>query len=191
MILAAITTAPRWRRLLAGLVDGAILDGARWAARRGSPRAARGRPSKVLQLLDPAAELASQQLGSPGQLLLGLRTVDRRTGERVLVQRSLLAFWLGAGAQLLFRRVIPLETPEHRRERKRVMAEAKLITERHREDVEARQAELIALFKSSQAPNVLPAMAIVMPAGVVSGWLRHRIAPTVQILSERRRSHNP
>jgi hypothetical protein len=191
MILAAITAAPRWRRLLAGLADGAILAGATWAARRGPPWAARGRPGKALQLLNPAAELVSQQLGSPGQFLLGLRTVDRRTGERVLVWRSLLAFGLGAGVQMLGRRVFPVETPEHRRERERVTAETELISERHRQDVEARQAELIALFKSSQAPNVLPAMAIMMPAGVVSGWLQRRIAPTVQILSERRRSHSP
>jgi hypothetical protein len=191
MTLAAMTAAPPWRRLLAGLVDGAILAGARWAVRRGSPRAARGRPSDVLQLLNPTAELVSQQLGSPGQLLLGLRTVDRRTGERALVWRSLLSFGLGAGAQLLFQRVIPVETREHRRERKRVMAGAKLITERHRHDVERRQAELIALYKTSHAPNVLPAMAIMMPVGVVTGWLSRRISPTVEVLSERRRRHSP
>jgi hypothetical protein len=140
----------------------------------------------TLRLLEPpASALLRQQFGSPGQRLLGLRTVDRRTGQRMGPLRSLSMFGVGVGGVLATRRFIPLETPEHVRERGRMKAEMKAIAQRHPHDPETRRQELLALFGRTEVPSAGPMLAASVGVGLVNALLRRRIAPTVEISAER------
>jgi len=136
-------------------------------------------------LLAPATELVREQLRSPGQRLLALRTVDRRSGRRVRGRASLALFALASGGVFARRRFTPVDTPAHARERERVRAEADAIYRRHPDDVDARQRELSALFEGSDTPNVMVAVLPSLVAGVAGALLRRRIAPTVEISAER------
>jgi hypothetical protein len=94
--------APRLRRVLAALVDMALTAAVVWMLRA---RAAADERTRWLSVLPP--ELIREQLGSPGRRMLGLRTVDRRTGRRVALWRSLALVGARMGGQLLARRIAP------------------------------------------------------------------------------------
>ena len=93
---SVIDPAPPWRRMLAGGVDAAIVGGAVWFSRRQSP-GAHERASRWAPLFGPTSELVREQIGSPGQRLLGLRTVDRRTGRRLELWRTLVLVGVSVG----------------------------------------------------------------------------------------------
>jgi hypothetical protein len=185
MPTAHVTYAARWRRLLAGAID----SGIGWLVMRAArPRLGvlGGRSSVMLRLLEPpASELLREQFGSPGQRLLGLRTVDRRTGQRVGPLKSLSMFAVAIGGVLATRRFIPVETQEHVRERERMKAEMEAIGRRHPHDSETRQQELIALFGRTDVPSTVPMLAAGVGYGLATRLLRRRIAPTVQISAGR------
>jgi len=189
MSAASVSAAPLWRRLLAGLADAGIGLVVTRAARS---RLGTGRSApRLLRLLGPGSELVRQQLGSPGQRLLGVSTIDRRTGQRVAAWRSLVLFALAVGEWLVTTRLLPRETPHHARERARVMAEAEAIARRHPGDVEARHGELMALFRRTEVPSVGPAIAASLAFGAVNALLRRRFAPTVEISAEPVWPHSP
>src|SRR4051812_15506854 len=123
-----ITPAARWRRVLAGIVDVAIVGCPAWIWRRRAASAAGAGRTRWMQLLGELGEPIREQLGSPGQRLLGVRTVDRRTGRRVELWRTLVLLGAGGGGQLLVRRLTPpVQTPEQEREHKRYWAELNAI----------------------------------------------------------------
>jgi hypothetical protein len=84
MTNAEISPAPPWRRALAAIADIAIVGGVAWLWRRRAGSAAGVGRTRWAPLLRPSGEMVREQLGSPGQHLLGVRTVDRRTGRRRL-----------------------------------------------------------------------------------------------------------
>jgi hypothetical protein len=95
--------APRWRRVLAALVDMALTAAIVWMLRaRAGAGAAANERMRWLSVLPP--ELIREQLGSPGQRMLQVRTVDRRTGRRVALWRSLVLVGARMGGHLLARR---------------------------------------------------------------------------------------
>src|SRR5947209_5450234 len=78
--------APAWRRTGANLADAAFFGALFWLARsRGLAREG----SAGARLMAVPVEVLREQLRSPGQRLLGTRTVDRRTGTRVALWRTL------------------------------------------------------------------------------------------------------
>jgi len=108
--------APVLLRAKAGVIDSALtaLGGALLVAisMRSSRRAEAdsdafseslkaGRLATLARVAGPVATVLAQQYGSPGQRLFGLRTVDRRTGERMELWRALLAAALRAAPGLL------------------------------------------------------------------------------------------
>ena len=103
--------APQWRILLAGRVDVAIAGA---LGRAIQARVGRRALRPVATLRSPMEELVREQIGSPGQLLLGVRTVDRRTGSRLALRRSLVVFASASGRSLLRGRLLPGGS-EHRR----------------------------------------------------------------------------
>jgi len=72
--------APGWRRALAGLIDAGVMTAIRRARRHaGGGSSQRGRQDRAFEALLGATPLW-ERIGTPGGLLMGLRTVDRRTG---------------------------------------------------------------------------------------------------------------
>jgi hypothetical protein len=193
MTNAAIRPAPRSRRVLAVIVDAALTGGAAWLWRRHVRRrcgwaaevAAGGRWAPLAR---SAGGLLRDQLGTPGQHLLGLRMVDRRTGRRVQLWRSVVLLAVGAGGQAgLARLRPPPDTPEQERERERFVEEMRGLAERHPrgspEFTDARNE----LFErdSSHLPNHLSAMPVAVALGIVVRRLRRHLEPTIEILARR------
>lgn len=180
--------------MLAGALDAALLGGATWLWRKRQwgegTRATRSMP-----LLELASESLRQQLRSPGQLLLGVRTVDRRTGRRVELWRTLVLLGVGVARALFMRRVAPPRlTPEQERDRSGFLDELNAIQERHPDDATARETERQRLFERQHnpVPDMLRRTAVPMLAiGLLNSRLRRRLAPTTDVLAGRRESHNP
>jgi hypothetical protein len=180
--------------MLAGALDASLLAGATWLwrQRRGgeSMRAARW-----TALLGLAAESLRQQLRSPGQLLLGLRTVDRRTGRRLELWRTLALLGVGVAREMFVRRLAPRQlTPEQERDRSGFLDELNAIQARHPDDAVAREAERRRLFERQHnpLPDVLRRAAAPMLAiGLLNSRLRRRLAPTIEVLAERSEPHKP
>ena len=185
--------APRWRAGLAGLLDVGLVGVVTWLSSRGRGGAAEA-ASRLRWLRLIPAEALREQLGTPGQRLLGLRTVDRRTGRRVALWRSLALTAVAAGGQQLARRVAP-PTPsaEEERQRESYLYELRAIHQRHPAPSHERSAEIRALQErhgpagSHLARSLAPALA----AGLLTARLRRRLAPTVEILVRRRGDHRP
>jgi hypothetical protein len=200
--LPAAVAAPRSRRMLAGAIDSATAFAiGRGLKRFGGPRPPAGgdRPdgraaaTLALGVLGPSSDLVRQQLGSPGQRVLGLRTVDRRTGERVARSRTLLLVALGIADQALAARQKPGPDPQLEAEQERFRSEIAAIHERHRDDPAARDAALRRAYEQRPGPVKIdlahlpvPRLAVVLLAAIA----RRRLAPTTEVLV-RPRPHSP
>jgi hypothetical protein len=188
------TRAPGWRRGAATLVDVAVL-GALWrlAERNNWLREAR----RMGRLVAVPGDLLREQVRSPGQRLLGLRTVDRRTGRRVALWRTLLIAGQGIAGQELARRLRPeLGSAERERQREAFTTEMQAIMQRHPEASPEREAERRALFERYPpggfgSPELLRAIGPALAVGLVNRRLRRHLAPTVEVLDRARGPHSP
>jgi hypothetical protein len=172
--------APAWRRTGANLVDIAVFGGLFWLARsRGVARDG----TVVARLMSLPIDVLREQLRSPGQRLLGTITVDRRTGGRLSLWRTLLLIAVRAGGAELTRRLEPVRTPDLEREREAAGAEISDIMRRHPQATPEREAELHAAYARhrlalpSLPRTVLPSLI----AGVLNARLRRRLAPTIEV----------
>ncbi len=108
--------APRWREGLAGVVDVSLMGGFALLRSRGVRPVEAAARLRWLRYIP--ADAVREQIPSPGQLLLGIRTVDRRTGRRVALWRTLLLLGTAAGGQQIARRLSPPPPePEQRQNR--------------------------------------------------------------------------
>ena len=187
-MMSSMDRAPIWRRTGANLIDAALLGGLWWLARsRGWVRDG-GRVARLLALPgDPLRE----QLRSPGQRLLGTATVDPRTGGRLAVWRTVAIVAAGAAAQELTRRLEPVTSDEQQRRRDAYVSEMTAIMARHPQPSPERDAERRSLEERHPAPSLLRAAAPPIAAGVLTTRLRRRLAPTVEVLAQRRSDHSP
>jgi hypothetical protein len=189
-----IRPAPAVRRMLAGAIDAAIVAGATrlWRHRRGGGKE---RAARSTGLFEPALQSLRQQLRSPGQLLLGLRTVDRRTGRRLELWRTLVLLGVGVARVTLVRRLAPPKlTPEQERDRRGFLDELNAIQARHPDDEAARESERQQLFarQHNQLPDILRRTAVpALALGLLNKRLRRRLAPTTEVLAEAREPHKP
>jgi len=181
------TRAPRWRGALAGLLDAALVGGLVWLRSRGEPPAQAVTGLRWLRFVP--ADAVREQLATPGQRLLGIRTVDRRTGERVALWRTAALVGTALAAQRLAQQLAPPRpTAEQAREREAFGAEVREVMRRHPQDSPAREAELrelAARHPGARGPGVLRAVGPALAAGVLSNRLRRRLAPTVEVLARR------
>jgi hypothetical protein len=189
-----IRPAPAVRRMLAGAIDAAIVAGATrlWRHRQGGGNA---RAARSTGLFEPALQSLRQQLRSPGQLLLGVRTVDRRTGRRLELWRTLVLLGVGVARVTLVRRLAPPKlTPEQERDRRGFLDELNAIQARHPDDEAARESERQQLFarQHNQLPDILRRTAVpALALGLLNKRLRRRLAPTTEVLAEAREPHKP
>jgi hypothetical protein len=173
-----LETAPRWRSILAGLVDTAVAGAAVWGLK------VRGGVARTATIpVVPASQLLRQQLGSPGQRLFGVRTVDQRTGTRVALWRSLVALGAGVGTHLLTARMSsPEATPQQAHGHERHLQAVGETYQRHSADSAARDEERAGLME--QGPRRLdPWRQIGLPLAVrlVEGRLHRRLIVTKEI----------
>ena len=185
-----VAKATAWRRSGANLVDMAVFGGLFWLVRsRGLAREG----SPVARLMSVPIEVLREQLRSPGQRLLGTVTVDRRTGGRLALWRTLVLVGTRAGATELTRRLEPVRTPDLEREREAANAEVADIMRRHPQATPAREAELQAAYARHRhtTPSLPRMVAPSLVAGVLNSRLRRRLAPTVEILARSRSDHSP
>ena len=164
----------------------AALAALSWLARR---RDSSGWTVLVGTVIGVASVVLREQLRTPGQVLLGIRTVDRRTGERVALWRTLgrRSNFRGGGSRGAWRRPrCPVRRAE--REREDFLAEMHELMQQHPEpspEREAAREELFARHPSDHLrsdhrcgwsrPTVL--------FGLLNHRLRRRLAPTVEVLA--------
>ncbi len=189
-----VEAAPRARRALAGLIDSAAISLPTALYRRGAGRGGKAGRSRELpswtRELPRALASLGEQVGTPGGWIVGVRTVDRRTGRRIALWRTLVLLGVDLGGQLLVRRVSrPAITPEQQRQRETFLDDLAAIQQRHPDDPSAREAERRLLLARQAGPinaqlwrAAGPAIAI----GVLKRRLRRRLAPTVVVRSRAR-----
>jgi hypothetical protein len=190
----AVVSAPVWRRTAAVAIDVALTAGLERVLRRRAGRPARWHDVRasemhLIPLVGPSSELVREQIRSPGQRLLGIGTVDSRTGARLALWKSLLFAALSAAGRTIIRRAaLAATSPERMRERQRFMREWEAISARHAEDSEARDAardELTERYRG--VSDVRGCVGPVVAVGLVSNLLRRRLAPTTEIAVRARR----
>jgi hypothetical protein len=174
-----IVAAPRWRSALAGGVDMTLAGGLALVVRLRArdPAAALGK----LRWLP--SDLIREQVPSPGQLLMGLRTVDRRNDRRVALWRSLMLVGVNQAGQLVVRR-LARENEQRESQRAAFAAEVGELAAGHAAHDAATAAERQALLdRYRDLPNGLArSLAPKLVLGVVNRRLRRRLAPTRQVL---------
>ncbi len=179
MASADLQRASRWRTTLAGLLDAGLVAGVLWTLRSGSGLGRGARTAGAL--LAPTSDFVREQLASPGQRLLGIRTVDRRTGRRVALWRTALLLGVRAGGQLAAARLAPA-TPDAaaRAQLETELAEARRL---HEGNPAALQSALTAIYErhSTDFAGLPRAIAPTLATGVLNRRLRRRLAPTVEV----------
>jgi hypothetical protein len=186
----ALAPAPRGRRAIAGLVDAAL-----WSVplaiklrqmRRGEGTGDGGERAKRARR---AATLGwgalGQQLGTPGQRIVGLRTVDRRTGRRLALWRSLAVAGVALAGDAIasgLRSSGARQRPDPQERERAVRA----IREAHRRDEAAANRALTDYFREHQGPPIDLTRLIYVPLAVnlVQSRLRKRLAPTTVVRRE-------
>jgi hypothetical protein len=184
---SSVQEAPRARQLAASVVDMAIASGLAWLASRHrraagatpeQPPAAAFMPGRVLNVVGPSSALMREQLGSPGQRLFGLRQVDKRTGARVELWRTLVLLGYQALSRLAAERLrIGGPSPEQRAAMHRELAE---IHRRHADDEERAQA-LRELYQRRPEMAVHQSCVPLLVIPLLGALLRRRLAPTVEV----------
>ena len=159
--------------MAAALIDAATLwPLARRAGRRAAP-------------LNALVEVVREQVGSPGQHLLGVRTVDRRTGERVALPRSLALAATASAGSLLTRRVSPGGNDGRQRAVEDYWRALREIDARHPDDPEAAARDRLELAPPPLGIDIRVALAPTLAVVLATSILRRRLAPTVQALKRR------
>jgi hypothetical protein len=178
--------APGWRQMGARLVDMSMLAALTWPG-RSRPLVRPGGP--LSRLLSSSREVVSEQLRTPGQLLFGTRTVDRRTGSRVELWRSLVLSGLEVLAGELTRRLAVPVKPEQQREREDFFIEMQEIMRRYPQaspERDAARSELLARHPPAIVSSGSSLVRVLVPSllvGLVNNRLRRRLAPTVEVLA--------
>jgi hypothetical protein len=179
----AAAPAPRARQMLATAIDVALGWAIAWRLhdRPTEPRAG-GRAVRVrwITVVGPSSELVRQQLGSPGQRVARVRTVDRRTGARVALWRTLVVILTSLAGDAISKRHALGDDPEL--ERKRLAREALEIREGHADDVEARNAALLEHYRQHrQNADLGSRVAPLVAVGLLTHFLRRRLTPTIEV----------
>jgi hypothetical protein len=177
--------APRTRKALAAAIDALPALAAVARARLGGHERAEGKTGaeRLLPLLGPQSAIVRQQLGSPGQRIAGIRIVDRRTGRRLPLWRTVTLLGLESGSAALRRELKAGPPPMLDSERKRIEREVKEIHERHADDPGALMAALREHHEHNPPTGIDLNRLLWLPLalGLLTSRLRRRLAPTVVV----------
>jgi hypothetical protein len=181
--------APRARKALAGLIDTAVLalPAALYLLRAlrasGAERPA-ARPPGWTRVLTPAVAVLGEQVGTPGGWIMGVRTVDRRTGRRLALWRTLTVAFAQVATRVLIRRLTPRPVVPSDDERGQRLREVQAIKDRYADDEGALSAELMrhyAEHQSNVTVKVWPPLLAGVGSTLVIRSLRRRLAPTLVV----------
>jgi hypothetical protein len=181
--------APRIRQALAGLIDTAVmaLPSAIYWRRAWRARETQ-RPSTRTPgwrgMLAPVAAVLGEQVGTPGAWILGVRTVDRRTGRRLALWRTLTVALVQVATRLLSQRLTPRPVVPSEDEHRRRLREVETIKERYAEDEDARNAELMrhyAEHRVNVTVSFWPPLIAGLGSTLVNRTVRRRLAPTLVV----------
>jgi hypothetical protein len=183
------TPAPRARKALAGLIDSAVLAlpaalYLRRALRAGGADQPAARPPGWTRLLTPAVAVLGEQVGTPGSWIMGVRTVDRRTGRRIALWRTLTVALAQVATRVLIRQLTPRPVVPSDDERGQRLREVQAIKDRYADDEEARNAELMrhhAEHQINATVKVWPPLVAGLGSTLVNRGLRRRLAPTLVV----------
>jgi hypothetical protein len=167
--------APRWRSAASAIAD-TLLVGGGWtlARRRGWLGAGAGRGRFVV--ISPDAIRA--QLRTPGQRLLGLRTVDARSGDRVALWRTLVLVGAASAGRAIEQAAQPSPDLEE-------------FGGWVREAGASHPADALAASPAPNHFNVPRAIGASLAVALVNSRLRRRLAPTREVLVRGPRAHRP
>ncbi len=200
------TPAPRGREALASLIDMVTIGlpyalFARRAAGGAEGRALRGAAGgrwelwgRVFNWVRPALD---EQVGSPGAWIVGLRTVDSRTGRRVALWRTLVLTLARAATGELQRRAVGVRSSVAEAEHAKFARELRAIREAHADDPDARNDAIKRLYSERGGVDVrfnpLRVLGGVAGGVLANRWLRRRLAPTVVVATRGAREppHSP
>jgi len=181
--------APRARKALAGLIDAAVLAlpavlylGR--ALRAGGADRPAARPPAWTRVLTPAVGVLGEQVGTPGSWIMGVRTVDRRTGRRLALWRTLTVALAEVATRVLSQRLTPRPSFPSDDERRQRLREVEAIKDRYADDEEARNAELMrhhAEHRVNVTVNVWPPLVAGLGSTLVNRSVRRRLAPTLVV----------
>lgn len=185
---ASYVSAPRWRRTLASLFDASLIAAVAWVVRTraADPKEAAARLSWMRFV---PAEAIREQLRTPGQRLLGVRTVDRRTGRRVAPWRTALLVAVASGGQAAVRRFAQDPAGPERERESRIISEELDEIRLRAPNAEAQRAEMAAVFERHKRPagrDAGRALAAALVVPLLTARLRRRLAPTVEVLARGR-----
>ncbi len=195
-----LEAAAGWRKGLAGVIDAGIPMAVAYARRRRRPAHGKGSSGggigeAIGGVLARSALI--ERMGSPGQRLMGLRTVDRRTGRPVTLRRATLLTGLGVGvtvARARLRAPSPAsDSPERQRAGEELRREVRELREQHAREPEALEAAMMELYRR-RAPAVrLGGGKLIAGVGLqfLVGRVRRRVAPTEVVRSRRPDPHSP
>jgi hypothetical protein len=183
------TPAPRVRQTLAGLIDAGVMAlpmaiywRRAWRARETERPVAR--PPGWMGMLAPAAAVLGEQVGTPGGWIVGVRTVDRRTGRRIALWRTLTVALVRVATRVLSRRLTPRPSFPPEEERQKQSREVQAIKERYANDEDALHAELMRHYAEHRAHitvNAWQPLAAGLGSTLVNRTVRRRLAPTLVV----------
>jgi hypothetical protein len=137
-----------------------------------------------LPLRSSVKAVVYEQLGSPGAWVAGVRTVDRRTGRRVALWRTVLIASARLGTQAAAKRLAkpspPISEAEHAERARALQA----IRERFPDDEDARNAALTDHYREHQVTvkaNLGTPLAISIGSSLLNSRLRRHLAPTMLV----------
>jgi hypothetical protein len=181
-----------------GVLSALCIRWIRRGARDGHPRFERLGGRWWTRVFSSATAVLDQQIGSPGDLILGLRTVDSRTGRRVALWRTLALVLAQAAVQELRRRAFGVRPPISQAEHAQLAREVQAINDNHPDDPDARHHATMRLYAERRVDVKFTGwrmLAGVVGAALVNQWLRRRLAPTVVVAPHGRvgssRPHSP
>lgn len=163
-------------------------EGARRAQALGDRRA-----GVVFRSCVEAAKLLVERFGSPGQRIVGLRTVDSRSGEPVALGLSVALALLTLGSGLLRGRLAPAAVSgSSQQAHADFVRELEELRARHAGDPQACEAAVLELYRARKVERtaklvpVVRAFAVGLALSQLNKRLCHRLAPTTVVLARRK-----
>jgi hypothetical protein len=115
---------------------------------------------------------------------MGVRTVDRRTGRRIALWRTLTVALVRIATQQLARRLTPRPTGPSDTEREQQRREVEAIEARYPDEEEARNTALMrhhAEHRVNVTAAIWPPLIAGLGSALVNRSLRRRLAPTLVV----------
>jgi hypothetical protein len=175
--------APLAARTAASLIDAAVMGAAGYALRtQGSPaderdKESKARRDKARRSIAPFRDALAEQVGSPGQWVVGVRLVDVRTGKRLALWRTVARAGLAIGSELLLDRYVRVSSVAHEQFRQ----EIERLRALHHEDSEALQQAVMLLYRDRGPVGHGLRPATVRLVGLARTRLTRMLARTVVV----------